>query len=304
MIGIIILNYNTWEQTEECINSIIKTISIDYMIYLVDNASSVSPSDAFFNYITSNDKITFIRAHANKGYAAGNNIGIKAAYNDGCDMFLITNNDVIFYNGSIEKMMDSVNEHGVGIVGPKVYLENGDVQEIHLGCKMSLLGKYLYILRKTPLSFLSKNFVSNYLVNKNTNKRIKVYGVSGCCFIMKRECFEDVGYFDEGTFMYEEENILSVKMETSGWISIYDPTIYVLHKHGKSTKFKSIANAYMMESEVYYLRKYLKSPRIAIAPLILIRMSKYIFACRNDSDYRRDFLFSGKKVVKALLNKK
>ena len=39
MVGIVILNYNNWKDTEECVRSILeKELRTDYQIYLVDNA--------------------------------------------------------------------------------------------------------------------------------------------------------------------------------------------------------------------------------------------------------------------------
>ena len=83
MIGIIILNYNSWEQARQCINSILKAEDrIKINIYLVDNASTKRPENEILEFLK-NNKVTLISNPDNKGYAAGNNVGIRCALNDG-----------------------------------------------------------------------------------------------------------------------------------------------------------------------------------------------------------------------------
>lgn len=300
MIGIIVLNYNTWHQTEECINSVFATLSDEdgFHIYLVDNCSQ-KPITSSVSQMIKNPKITFIKAEENKGYAAGNNLGLRQAREDQCDYYLITNNDIVFKKGTIAGLINDVSIGNIGMAGPKAILEDGRTQEIHLGCKMTLKGKYLYFLRKTPIKFLTKKFVNSYLLDVNTNEQKIVYGVSGCCFIMNASCFEDIGYFDEGTFLYEEEDIISVKMEETGWKTIYDPKLEVIHKHGKSTTMKAFAYSCMIESEMYYLKKYLRCNNMQVFPLLLLRIAKYFLFMTKNQEYRSYYKSARERWKKA-----
>jgi len=291
MIGIIILNYNSWDQTSECIKSIFDAnLKLDFRIYLVDNNSSVPIPEYMKKYIKI-DNLIYLQSKLNKGFAAGNNIGLREAYKDECEYFILSNNDVVIKKGVIEEIIEDLsNYEDVGIIGPRVVLPNGKMQETHLGCKMTLGGKYIYILRKTPLKRWSEGFLSNYIIDDNLKESRYVYGVSGCFFGLSRKCLQDIGYLDENTFLYEEENILGVKMEEKGWKTIYNPTITILHKHGQSTKEKAFAYICQIESEIYYCKKYLHKKNFTIFPLYTIRMLRYIKQSLNSKDYRKNFI--------------
>ena len=101
MIGIIILTYNNWEETKRCIESIVNfPPEEDYHIYCIDNGSSVrSPFDFEKQY--GKQILTLICTGKNLGYAAGNNVGIKEALQDGCEWLVISNNDIVFCENAI-----------------------------------------------------------------------------------------------------------------------------------------------------------------------------------------------------------
>ncbi len=279
MIGIIMLNYNEWHLSRSCIDSIRKNIKSDYRIYLVDNASPSACDSVFLQFVENSDDVEFIQLEKNLGYAAGNNQGLKKAIQDGCDNFLITNNDVVFKPDTIDKLRNYLkNNKNVGIVGPKVYTGSGQIQEINMGCKMTLGGKYLYLLRKTPLKFVSRKFVSEFhCENQSLNRPFKVYAVSGCCFMISGSVIDNLFPLDEGTFLYEEENIIGHKMELLGYDTMYCADAEVVHLGGESTKgvseFSYICG---VNSEIYYCRKYLNGKFLQVFPLYLVRTFVYI----------------------------
>ncbi len=289
MVGIVILNYNTWNQTIRCIESILKQrIKAPYTIYLVDNASEKKMPEKCRTLIEQNS-VELIRARKNKGYAAGNNLGIRKALVHGCDAFLISNNDVVFEENMIDSLYLYLQEHsGAGIVGPKVLMPNGKMQETNLGCKMTLKGKYLYLLRKTPFRRKSMKFVSQFRIKEEELKGTKkVFGVSGCCFMISKAAVEKIGLLDENTFLFEEENILGCQMEQNGYDVYLLPEVSVVHKHGQTTKYrKAFSFLCLVESEIYYCRKYLKEPIVKILPLYLIRLCEYVWMCFKEKDYR------------------
>lgn len=279
MIGIVMLTYNRWDLTIDCVYSIKNTTKGSYKIYIVDNASPQRPSEDFLNEILTFQNVEIIYNKNNAGYSAGNNIGIKKAFEDDCDEVLITNNDVIFSNGCIDGLKYALNEDNtIGIVGPKVYLPDGSMQEINMGCKMTMSGKYKYILRKTPLAFLTKNFVEQFhAVHKDKEKPFDVYGVSGCCFMMSRACSRRMYPLDEHTFLFEEENILSNKMEINHFRTVYYSPCTIVHLGGGSTEdVTEFAYTCLVASEQYYCREILKANRFKTFPLFMIRCLVYL----------------------------
>ena len=60
MIGIVILNYETWDATLKCIKSIEKTENTESVrVYLIDNASSSDMPVALKQYISDHDAVSY-----------------------------------------------------------------------------------------------------------------------------------------------------------------------------------------------------------------------------------------------------
>jgi len=59
--------------------------------------------------------------------------------------------------------------------------------------------------------------------------------VSGACFLVRRDAFEEVGGFDESYFMYAEDVDLCWRLGRAGWQVVYAPAAEVTHVQGTST---------------------------------------------------------------------
>jgi GT2 family glycosyltransferase len=120
MVSIIILNYNTFDLTCQCISSIYEyTKKVDFEIIVVDNASNVDDPDKFLELYPN---IKLVKNTENRGFAGGCNDGIKVAKGD---TILLLNSDTKLLNDAISSTYDFLNKHpGVGIVTCK--LENID----------------------------------------------------------------------------------------------------------------------------------------------------------------------------------
>jgi len=124
MISIIILNYNTFDLTCQCIESIYKeTKKVDFEIIIVDNASTVDDPDKFLKLFP---KIKLVKNIENRGFAGGCNDGIKVAKGD---TILLLNSDTKLINDAISITYDFLNTHpNVGIVTCRLENEDGSPQ--------------------------------------------------------------------------------------------------------------------------------------------------------------------------------
>lgn len=111
MISVIILNYNTFELTSQCIRSIYtQTKRVEFEIVLVDNASTDCNPDKFLEQFP---KITLIKNTENRGFSKGCNDGIVYAKGD---VILLLNSDTILLNDAIsicKERLDSDSNIGV-----------------------------------------------------------------------------------------------------------------------------------------------------------------------------------------------
>ncbi len=288
MIGIIILNYISWSDTEQCILSIFKASNMNpYHIYLVDNNSPNKP-DIKFNRLLRSNKITFIKSPLNRGYSAGNNIGVKAAIKDNCSEILISNSDVLYYDNSIDRLIESLYSNSdIGIVGPMI-IYHGKPQYITRHCKTELKQKYLATTRLRHLFPRTSRLY--YGKDLGPYKKSYVHDVSGCCYVMSRECAEKITPFDENTFLFEEELIIGIRVSEIGLKVLYDPSISVIHNHSGSTNHvKAFSSICGIKSEIYYCKTYLNASFFTIFPLYCIRTMTYLKRMIKEKDYRKNF---------------
>lgn len=288
MIGIVILNYNNWQDTERCIRSIEQYPPQEaFHIYCVDNASTQKPGMWIREHETSQN-MTFLYNDRNLGYAAGNNVGIMAARDAGCEYILITNNDVIFTEHAIAGMSGYLRNHPeVGILGPKIVNQDGRTQAANMCMRTGMREKYLL---RTRFHILFPKYNSRYwgLDHDYEKECFQVHAVSGCCFMISAACAKDVTPLDEGTFLYEEEFILGIQMERAGWKTMYVPQYVVQHLHGASTRHvKVFAYTCNVQSEIYYCKKYLNASRGSILGLYCYRVFIYLVHCLKLKEYRK-----------------
>ena len=248
--GIVIVNYNDSKTTIELINRIKKYEVFD-LIVIVDNKST--DNSYLLLKELENEKIKVIQAEKNNGYGAGNNIGVKYLVKNNIDYIIISNPDIIFEEKDIINLCTSFEDSNIAIVAP-VINENG---KLNRGWKLK--GPVWDSL--TNINFLGRYFKKKqlYLNNHYTEKISKVDVVSGCFFIIRRDVFEKIGFFDENLFLYYEENVIAKKIQKIGMDIIVRNDVEIIHNHSvsinktynKINKFKILA-----KSQRYYHKNY------------------------------------------------
>lgn len=124
-VSVIIINYNTYELTCQCIHSVLaKTQGVSYEIILVDNGSDekiTKPFDEMF------PDVKYIKSKKNLGFAGGNNLGIKNAT---CSTILLLNSDTELINDAISIAFKKLSENtNIGVVSGKLLGYDGTVQK-------------------------------------------------------------------------------------------------------------------------------------------------------------------------------
>jgi GT2 family glycosyltransferase len=250
MLGIVILNYNTWEVTVKCVESVVKTCLLPCKIYIVDNYSNNNSYDNLSKTYSSHSNVIVIKNDVNGGFAKGNNIGIRAGIRDGCEYLLVTNNDIIFLDSCIYQLYSFIhNMPTTVIVGPKIYNSIGKIQ-------VSSMTR-----PNTYWEYVGFHAFSNSwnLNEENITEATEVYSVSGCCFIIRSKEFVEIGAFDENTFLYNEESILSFQANQSNYNTYFLPSAAVIHEHGATAGKQSLfINSEFLKSGLYYWKKYRK----------------------------------------------
>ena len=271
-IAVVILNYNSWQETLEEAQLVNRTCGINYEdIIIVDNNSPNNSEkelrkNAHKGYI-------FIESGTNKGYAAGNNLGICQALKDQCTYVLITNNDIRFRSASIYRLKQLLESSDrIGIVGPQVVGLDGFHQPSVAMYRTGIREIFHFY---TGFRCFHRKAMREYQgMDQDAGGQYPVYHVSGCCFLMNRKAAETLYPLDENTFLYDEELIIGIRMEQAGLQTWYCGTAVVEHHHGYTTqKNSAFMQKCIRESEQYYCREYLQANGITLIFLNLYRKS-------------------------------
>lgn len=281
-VTIIILNWNGWQDTIECLESLYKINYPDYHVIVVDNASSngslqkikeycngkLEVKSSFFEYTRENKPLNIleytedelksvennqipafdlliIKNNENHGFAGGNNIGIKFAMKTlNSDYALLLNNDTVVDKYFLDELMKvAESSPQIGFVGPKTYYYNKkNLIQTTGGCRINLN-------RAEPFHVdLEEEDIGQY------DKDLNIDYVSGSCILCKREVIEKIGLMDEAHFMYWEETDWCFRGAKYNYKSVYAYKSRIWHKVGKSsqTPFKIY---YHNRNRVYFIKK-------------------------------------------------
>ena len=123
-LSIIIINYNTFTLTCNCIQSIYdKLVDVDYEIVLVDNASIECDPYLFKQKFPT---INLVVSPVNSGFTGGNNLGVDNAKGE---YLLLLNSDTELINNAPKICLDYLLQHKeVGMVSCQLLYPDGKIQ--------------------------------------------------------------------------------------------------------------------------------------------------------------------------------
>lgn len=290
MVALIVLNYNDYDTTSDFVERVREYPNIPKII-IVDNHSSDDSYERLFD-LTS-DKIDVIRTSANKGYAAGNNFGIRYAMERYHPEYVIVSNpDVEFEPAVVDKLYEQAQqlEH-LGIVTCRMNCLSG----VSLNSAWKLPTFTDHLLGNFPILEKLFRFRTTYTEEELSRELVEVDAVSGAFFMISSEAYQAAGGFDEDTFLYCEEIILSERLHAKGYKNYLLTTEEYLHKHSVSID-KSIRSLkkklyIRQQSKVVHCLKYLHAGKGKIQLLwltfymglyeriILSEMKKFLCKC-------------------------
>lgn len=276
-IALIILNYNDYDNTSKYVN-VMKTYSIINKIVVVDNNSSNKDELVKLNELKC-EKVDVIKTDKNGGYAYGNNYALKYIdknYQEKeFDYVIISNPDVSVEEDVIEKVVSFMeNNENAAIASPRMHFVNGSARR-SAWKKRTFLVDVASSTRLTQL-LLYPFFKKGEYKNEFKENTLKVFATAGSFFIAKHDKFKEVGYFDENTFLFFEEDILATKMEEKGY------EIYNLNNlkfiHYDSQCIGKIMNIFkkqdiLFDSRIYYHKTYNK---INFFQVVVLQILRYV----------------------------
>lgn len=275
--AVVILEYNNVADTVNCVDSVRKHNSAPIKFIVIDNGSTksgvVDELDAYFashfdNYRLLRDgdelteavlpELTYLVSPTNDGYANGNNKARALVNADPeIDKVLILNSDILFVEDILPALSKGLELPGAAIVCPVLFKKG--LKEVDGNCS------------RRPLSsneVISMFFPYPYDPLRVTERRRKRFEIgrgfvpidlpSGSCMLLRKDTFERLGWFDPGTFLYFEEDILYEKIHALGMRNYLDTDTKCIHLGATTTKSSPSGFVFKsgMNSAQYFLAKY------------------------------------------------
>ena len=205
------------------------------------------------SHLLAKKQIEFIRAEENRGYSAGNNIGLRRAVELGCEYALVVNPDMEIVDPYyIEKLVavmqadEDVVVAATDIVTPEGIHQNPMLPD---GNWRSSFGWVTSLLRPQK-RVEAYDFIGDYAVSGYCAK------VSGCCLMLRCSFLQEIGYFDEYPFLYCEEAILASQVAQAGKRMYYLADTQAVHRHIKSEKGDPVKRfKHWQRSRIYFYKK-------------------------------------------------
>lgn len=217
-VGIVISNYNGWQDTVQCLESLQKQTYRDFEIILLDDASTNDSVQQLQKHLPENT--VFLPQEANSGFAAVNNVGMRRALADGCDWVLLLNNDTVAAPDFLENLLRETPDGAVSC--PKMlFLDPPDEIWFAGGALDRATGKVKHLggHEKDGPAFAEKKQVSF---------------ITFCCVLLPRQVIEEVGFLDETLFMYCEDVDYCIRLADAGVPLWFLPDARIWHKAGGS----------------------------------------------------------------------
>jgi GT2 family glycosyltransferase len=239
-VSIIIVSFNTKKLTRETIESVVRnTKGINYEFLVIDNDSK-DGSVEILRELTQKLSMTLIENHDNVGFGYANNQGMKKAKGR---YLLLLNSDTKVESNVLGEMVGWMDKNPkVGI--SSCALRNADRTLQGTGGYFPSLFKvfaWMFFLEDIP--FLSKIIKPYHPMHPNSpfykgeelfKKEDERDWLTGAYFLIRREAFKEVGFFDKDYFMYVEEVDYCFRAKEKGWQIRYLPQWDIIHYGGAS----------------------------------------------------------------------
>ncbi|HAT39078.1 glycosyltransferase family 2 protein [Polynucleobacter necessarius] len=221
LVAIILINWNNYQDTLECIQAIQDSTYKNILIIVVDNNSQNNS----VQILKENSKdIQLILSNENTGFTGGNNIGISFATKMNADLILVLNNDTLVDKSAIEELVLATKLYDdVGIFTPKILFH----PDRHLVWSAGTI----YDEKKLMgLNFGYKNIDSP----EHNNIRDLDYAV-GCALLIRSSVFKKIGVLTEDYFATWEDVDFGLRAKKAGVRILYIPSSTIWHKESSSS---------------------------------------------------------------------
>lgn len=284
LLSVIVINYNTFALTCDCIRSIKETTKTPHEIILVDNNSRECDPQKFLGVFPD---VKLVVLNENVGFGRANNRGVQEASGK---YVLLLNSDTLVHAGTLDKTVDYLERHpAVDVLGCKVFTNGNSVQKTVYEYKgeLSFWGSVVFFIKRNavmkelirigvnawqrrkqrpaalPASTQEQDVetATDVQLTPNYHGGKRIGALNGVFVLLKRSVYEESKGFDPDFFMYDEETNWFLK-RLRKYNVVYYPQATIMHFYGKS-------NVYNKMNLQHHVSQYLFWYKISAAHFVL-----------------------------------
>jgi len=220
LVCLILVNWNGWRDTVECLESCAELTHPRLEIVVVDNGST---DDSVARLRERYPELHLIETRANLGFAAASNVGMHAALTMGADHLWLLNNDTVVDRGALSELLVVMRaDPSVGIAGSKIYFADRPETLWFAGGRVSQLSGWA--LHRG----IEEADEGQY------EEAAEVDFATGCSLLARARAVASLGPMTEDFFLYWEDVDWCARAHGAGWRVVYAPRSRVWHKVGGS----------------------------------------------------------------------
>ncbi len=308
-VSIIILNWNGWEDTVECLESLLKIEYDSYDIVLVDNGSSnesiqkikeycrgeMEVKSEFFKY-SKDDKPLKVAEYFEDDLNKVSAEEIKELSSKR-NLFLIKNHKNHGFaegnNIALEFAKEKLDPDYFLLLNNDTVVDKDFLKELvkvgNTSNKIGAVGPKIYYYdykgRKDVINFAGQKvnlYTSSgkrYGMNEvDTGQRDSIWRtdyIEGSCLLVKKEVIEEVGMLDAKYFAYWEETDFCIRIRNRGYILFYVPSSKIWHKVPVSSPSKLKAY-YLTRNRFIFMKKHARPVEYTIFLMVFALKFTYL----------------------------
>jgi GT2 family glycosyltransferase len=225
-LSIVIVSFNARVDLARCLASLQEAPPVArHEVIVVDNAST----DDSVREARQWPGVRVIESPTNRGFAAANNIGIRASTGR---VLLLLNPDTIVPAGAVDGLLAELDRHpDAAAAGPRLVDANGHA-ELSFGSMITPLAE---VRQRRVMRGLERGDPAiRSQVDELTRQERSPDWVSGACLLVRRQDAEAVGLLDERFAMYTEDVDFCAALRARGRRILFTPAVEIVHLRGRS----------------------------------------------------------------------
>ena len=287
-VVVLILNYNSWEATVAYIRQLKQQQGILLSILVVDNCSTDNSHNALVQHLQDEKQVEIVQSRYNGGYAYGNNFGLKFLQQKikKNTFVVVSNNDVSIDNPNLlQQLVVSYRKcENIAFISPLMHMSDKPVRNTAWK-----IPEFSYDI-KTVLGFnVAKAGETIYYDLPLQQQTMHVDCLTGSFFMGKLETFIQLDFFDERTFLYEEERILGLKVKKAGLKNYLALQLSFFHENSAviSNEMNHLTQIQHLFNSRIVFHKYHAKTNIFLLTFLKVFYALFLFAKKVQLKFRK-----------------